>query len=101
MDSSAFQKLLLKISECREIMASHLLTTKKVYNKAALNETSVSNRKENIAMRTKDSELLNDIKMFVNDYCDNNGYTASGDKIIIVNAFQPKSNLLGSLSADF
>ena len=28
-------------------------------------------------MRTKDSGLLNDIKMFVNDYCDNNGYGPS------------------------
>ena len=48
-----------------------------MYNKATLNETLVSNRKENIAMRKKDSGLLNDIKMFVNDYCDNNGYGPS------------------------
>ena len=32
-------------------------------------------------MRTKDSGLLNDIKMFVNDYCDNNGYGPSAQEV--------------------
>lgn len=54
-----------------------------MYNKATLNETSVSHRTrmENIAMRTKDNDLLKNIKMFVNDYCDTNGYGPTAQEV--------------------